>query len=132
MRACARSFFFKTYHLPKPSISSKIWGITCIMSISIEEVKKIATLARLNLTAEEEKRHAETISAVLDYMKILNEVNTKGVEQTSQVTGLEDVVREDVARDSEIKKELIGQMPEVRENELVVPAVFAEEDQEDL
>lgn len=102
------------------------------MSISIEEVKKIATLARLNLTAEEEKRHAETISAVLDYMKILNEVNTKGVEQTSQVTGLEDVVREDVARDSEIKKELIGQMPEVRENELVVPAVFAEEDQEDL
>ncbi|MFA5062147.1 MAG: Asp-tRNA(Asn)/Glu-tRNA(Gln) amidotransferase subunit GatC [Patescibacteria group bacterium] len=98
------------------------------MSISIEEVKKIATLARLNLTAEEEKRHAETISAVLDYMKILNEVNTKGVEQTSQVTGLEDVVREDVPRDSEIKKDLIGQMPEVRENELVVPAVFAEEE----
>lgn len=102
------------------------------MTISIEEVKKIATLARLNLTAEEEKRHAETISAVLDYMKILNEVDTKGVEQTSQVTGLENVVREDVPRDSKIKKELIAQMPEVRENELVVPAVFAEEEQETL
>lgn len=98
------------------------------MSISIEEVKKIAKLARLNLTSEEEKRHAETISAVLDYMKILNEVDTKGVEQTSQVTGLVDVVREDVSRDCEIKKELIEQMPEVRDNELVVPAVFNDEE----
>jgi len=97
------------------------------MSISIEEVKKIAVLARLNLTPDEEKRHAETISDVLEYMKILNEVDTKGVEQTSQVTGLENVVREDVPRDSEIKKELMEQMPEVRENELVVPAVFEEE-----
>lgn len=98
------------------------------MSISIEEVKKIAKLARLNLTSEEEKRHAETISAVLDYMKILNEVDTEGVEQTSQVTGLENVVREDIIRDSEIKKELIAQMPEVRGGELVVPAVFNDEE----
>ena len=97
------------------------------MSISIDEVKKISNLARIKLAPEEEKRHAETISVVLDYMKILNEVDTKGVEQTSQVTGLEDVVREDKSRDCEIKKELMEQMPETRENELVVPAVFEEE-----
>ncbi len=94
------------------------------MPLSIAEVKKIAQLARIKLTPDEEKRHAETISAVLDYMKILNEVDTKGVEQTSQVTGLEDVVREDAPRDCEFKKEIIEQMPDVRENELVVPGVF--------
>ena len=99
------------------------------MSISIEEVKKIAKLARVNLTSKEEQRHAETISAVLDYMKILNEVDTEGVQQTSQVTGLRDVVREDRPRECEFKKELMGQMPEVRENELVVPAVFADEEE---
>lgn len=97
------------------------------MSISIEEVKKVAQLARIKLTPAEEKRHAETISVVLDYMKILNEVDTSGVEQTSQVTGLENVIREDKLQDCEFKKELMGQMPQVEDNELVVPAVFGEE-----
>lgn len=96
------------------------------MSISIEEVKKIAQLARIKLSPDEEKRHAATISVVLDYMKILNEVDTKGVEQTSQVTGLEDVVRADEPRDCKIVKELLAQMPEVAAGELVVPVVFAE------
>lgn len=94
------------------------------MAISIGEVKNIARLARIDLTAQEEKRHAETISAVLDYMKILNEVDTVGVEPTSQVTGLEDVAREDAPRDCEIKKDLLAQMPVVRGGQLVVPAVF--------
>ena len=96
------------------------------MSLTIDEVRKIAQLARIELTSEEQARHAETISAVLDYMKILNEVDTKGVEQTSQVTGLEDVTREDEARDCQIVKELMAQMPEIKDNELVVPGVFEE------
>jgi len=100
------------------------------MSITIDEVKKIARLARIELTPAEEKRYAATISAVLDYMKILNEVDTKGVAQTSQVTGLEDVTRVDEPRDCQIAKELLAQMPEVHNNELVVPGVF-ENDEED-
>lgn len=94
------------------------------MSISIEEVKKIAELARLELTPEEEKRHAETISAVLDYMKILNEVDTTNVEPTFQVTGLENVYREDVVVESKLRDKLLKQMPEVEMEELVVPGVF--------
>ncbi len=94
------------------------------MSISIEEVKKIAELARLELAPEEEKRHAETISAVLDYMKILNEVDTTNVEPTFQVTGLENVYREDVVVESKLRDKLLKQMPEVEMEELVVPGVF--------
>ena len=96
------------------------------MSISIEEVKKIAELSRLELTPAEEERHAETISAVLDYMKILNEVDVSGVEATYQVTGLENVVREDGVIDCDHKEGLMSQMPEVEKNELVVPEVFEE------
>ena len=99
------------------------------MAITIDEVRKLANLSRLELTKEEEIRHAETISAVLDYMKILQEVETKNAEPTSQVTGLEDVRREDEARNCEYKKELIGQMPRVIENELAVPGVFADKDE---
>ena len=96
------------------------------MSITVEELKKIASLARIKLTPDEETRYAETISAVLDYMKILNEVDTAGVEPTSQVTGLEDVYREDVAEDSGRQKNIMAQMPAVEGGELVVPEVFAE------
>lgn len=94
------------------------------MSLSIEEVKKIAHLARIELTPEEEKRHAETISTVLDFVNTLNEIDTKDVEPTAQVTGLEDVVREDAVKNCEIKKELLAQMPQVSAGLLKVPAVF--------
>ncbi len=100
------------------------------MSLSIEEVRKIAQLSRIKLTPEEEQRHAVTISAVLDYMKILNEVNTGMVDPTFQVTGLEDITRADEPRDCQITKELIVQMPQVEHNELVVPAVFATTEEE--
>lgn len=94
------------------------------MSLSIDEVKKIAKLARIKLAPEEEQRHAVTISAVLEYMDILNEVNTDRVEPTFQVTGLEDIVRADEIRESTITKELMAQMPQIEDDELVVPAVF--------
>ncbi|MBI5729026.1 MAG: Asp-tRNA(Asn)/Glu-tRNA(Gln) amidotransferase subunit GatC [Candidatus Magasanikbacteria bacterium] len=94
------------------------------MSITIAEVKKIAELARIELTPAEEKRHAETISAVLDYMKILNEVDTKGVEPTFQVTGLVNVFRKDEVEPCVITKEIIAQMPQTEGDELVVPEVF--------
>lgn len=100
------------------------------MSLSTEEIKKIASLARIELTPEEEKRHAETISAVLDYMRILNEVDTNGVEITSQVTGLVDVFREDLPRDSGIQQSILGQMPQTEDSELVVPEVFEDNEEE--
>jgi len=100
------------------------------MSLSIEEVKKIAKLARIELSADEEKRHAATISTVLDFVNALKEVNTDGVEITAQVTGLEDVMREDLVKNSPIKKELLAQMPQVSVDLLKVPAVFS--DSEDV
>lgn len=94
------------------------------MLLSIEEVVKIAQLARIELTPEEQARYAETISAVLDYMNILNEVDTAGVEPTFQVTGLENVYRDDIVVESKLRDKLLKQMPEVEMEELVVPGVF--------
>lgn len=101
------------------------------MALTVDEVRKIANLARIKLTGEEEKRYAETISAVLDYMTILNEVDTSNVEPTSQVTGLVDVYREDAPEDSGHQQKILGQMPAVETGELVVPEVF-EDDEEDV
>lgn len=94
------------------------------MSLSLQEVQKIAELSRLKLTPDEEKRYAETISAVLDYMTILNEVDTAGVEPTAQVTGLHNVTRSDEVVVSPFRGKLMATMPRVTAEELPVPGVF--------
>jgi len=57
-------------------------------------------------------------------MKILIEVDTDPVEPTFQVTGLENVWREDVVVESLVKDELIKAFPVEESGELVVPGVF--------
>lgn len=55
----------------------------------------MAQLANLPLTDEEKNKLETQLSETLDYVKQLEEIDTKGVEPTSQVTGLENVFRED-------------------------------------
>ncbi len=98
--------------------------MTVAMSITLEEIRKIAILARLQLTEAEEQRHAATISAVLEYMNILNEVDTTGIEPTFQVTGLTQITRPDVVEESPYRSALLAQFPESKNDQLVVPAVF--------
>ncbi|MBT4120788.1 MAG: Asp-tRNA(Asn)/Glu-tRNA(Gln) amidotransferase subunit GatC [Candidatus Magasanikbacteria bacterium] len=99
------------------------------MKLTPQEVEDIAKLARLELSVKEKKMYAEQLSVVLDYVEILNEVDTDGVEETCQVTGLEDVVREDkiIECDEETKKKIIDQFPEKMGKLLKVKAIFADE-----
>ncbi len=65
------------------------------MALKADEVKRVAELAKLNLTNDEIKKFGGQLSDVVDYFKQLNEVDTQGTEPTSQTTGLSDVGRED-------------------------------------
>lgn len=60
-----------------------------------EQIKHIANLARLELSADEEKKYGEQLSAVLEYVDKLGEVNTDNVSITSQTGGLINAWRED-------------------------------------
>jgi aspartyl-tRNA(Asn)/glutamyl-tRNA(Gln) amidotransferase subunit C len=64
------------------------------------DVLHIAKLANLSLTETEEKKFEKQLSDVLQYIDKLNEIETKDVEPTSQVTGLENVLREDTTSPS--------------------------------
>ncbi|MBI4096972.1 MAG: Asp-tRNA(Asn)/Glu-tRNA(Gln) amidotransferase subunit GatC [Candidatus Levybacteria bacterium] len=63
-------------------------------------VPHVAKLANLNLKENETAKLEKQLSAVLDYIKKLSEVDTKNIEPTSQVTGLENVTREDTVSPS--------------------------------
>lgn len=83
--------------------------------ISKKEIERVAKLARLGLSDKEKEKYSKELSDILDYMEKLNEVDTKSVESTSQVTGLTNVLRKDEnhheANVEKIKK-MIGQASE--------------------
>lgn len=94
------------------------------MKLSKQEVEKIAKLSRLELTDDEKDKFAGQLSAVLDYVGKLNEVNTENVDMTAQVTGLENVYREDVVDQCDFQKELIKQAAESEDGLIKTKSVF--------
>jgi aspartyl-tRNA(Asn)/glutamyl-tRNA(Gln) amidotransferase subunit C len=72
------------------------------------DVKKIAALASLPVSRTEEKNLEKELEETLGYIKNLSEINTEGIEPTSQVTGLENVAREDEAKSSLSQSEALS------------------------
>jgi len=71
------------------------------------DVTHVAKLANLSLSDEEKKKFEKQLEETIEYIESLNEVNTEGVEPTSQVTGLENVTREDEIRPSLSQEEAL-------------------------
>lgn len=76
--------------------------------LSEDEVRHIAKLANLSLTNEEVKKIWGQLSEALDYIGVLNELNTKEVVPTSQISCLENIAREDKTRPSLSQKEALS------------------------
>jgi aspartyl-tRNA(Asn)/glutamyl-tRNA(Gln) amidotransferase subunit C len=78
------------------------------MALTIEEVRHIAHLARLELTAEEEERYTRQLSKILDYAQRLQEVDTSHISPTATVLPLQAPLREDVPRPSTPREEILA------------------------
>jgi aspartyl-tRNA(Asn)/glutamyl-tRNA(Gln) amidotransferase subunit C len=61
------------------------------MKLTEEEIQKLAHLSRLHLSPEEAARYATDLTEILSYVGLLSELNTEGVAETAQVTGLANV-----------------------------------------
>ncbi len=79
------------------------------------DVKHIAKLARLGLTNEEEKKFEKELSAILDFVAKLNEIDTEHIEPTAQVTGTINVFGNDetnlICEDKQIKDNILKNAP---------------------
>ena len=73
--------------------------------LTAKDVRHIAKLARLRVTDAEVETLARELSSILDYVALLNELNTENVTPTAQVTDLMNVFREDEVRPSEATTE---------------------------
>ncbi len=80
--------------------------------IDREQVLHIARLARLALSDEEVERMSRELSTVLDHIERIGEIDLDGVEPTSHVEELENVLREDVPRPSMAPERAMEQAPD--------------------
>ncbi|MCJ8014481.1 Asp-tRNA(Asn)/Glu-tRNA(Gln) amidotransferase subunit GatC [Paenibacillus sp. KQZ6P-2] len=94
------------------------------MSITNQDVQHVAKLARLNLSAEEEQMFTEQLNAILQYAEKLNELDTDGVEPTTHVLPVSNVMREDVERESLPIEKVMLNAPEEEDGQFKVPAVL--------
>ena len=94
------------------------------MKLTKQEVEKIAKLSRLDLSEAEKEKYAEQLSAVLEYVGKLDEVNTENVEITAQVTGLENVYRADEVDQCDYQSDLVKQATEHEDNLIKTKSVF--------
>jgi len=76
------------------------------------QVLHVARLARLRLTEEEVERMARELSSVLDHIEKISELDLEGVEPTSHVVELENVLRDDVPRPSLPREKALEQAPD--------------------
>jgi aspartyl-tRNA(Asn)/glutamyl-tRNA(Gln) amidotransferase subunit C len=84
-----------------------------------DDVLKLARLARLELSDEEVGKFEQEFNAILAYVEQLQGVETKGLEPTSQVTGLTSITRQDVVKDyGATPEELLKNVP-ARDGKLI-------------
>jgi aspartyl-tRNA(Asn)/glutamyl-tRNA(Gln) amidotransferase subunit C len=94
------------------------------MSLSLAEIEHIAALARLRLTDDEKERYRQQLSAVLDYVEKLKEVDTAHIAPTATVLPIRSVLRPDVARPSLTPAELLANAPAAEGEMFRVPPVL--------
>ncbi len=96
------------------------------MSLSADEVRKVADLARLELSETDVEEMAKQLSAIVDYVNQLQQVNTDGVEPLAHALDLHDVFRDDVPGQPLSEDEALANAPKRKGSFYGVPAVFGE------
>jgi len=87
------------------------------------DVKYVAHLARLSLTAEEEETLATQLSSILGYVEKLKEVDVTGVEPTAHAFPLVNVTRPDEVRPSMPHEDALRNAPAQANGLFIVPKI---------
>jgi aspartyl-tRNA(Asn)/glutamyl-tRNA(Gln) amidotransferase subunit C len=90
--------------------------------IEREQVEHVARLARLKLSDEEVERMASELSGILDHVERIGELDLDGVEPTSHVIALENVLRPDEPRPSWERDEMLERAPDPAAGAFRVPS----------
>jgi aspartyl-tRNA(Asn)/glutamyl-tRNA(Gln) amidotransferase subunit C len=93
------------------------------MQVDEATVRRIARLARIKVTDAEAKALEAELSGILDWVKQLDEVDTKGVEPMTAVVSTTLKMREDRVTDGGIADDVVANAPAREDHFFVVPKV---------
>lgn len=94
-------------------------------SITTDDVKYVAALAKIAITDDEAAKFTKELAAILGYVEQLDAVDTTGLQPTYQVTGLKNVTRKDEIIDyGTTQNDLLKNVPRSRDGYIEVPKVL--------
>ena len=92
--------------------------------INKEQVKKVAELARIDLTEDQLKHHAFQLEKIIDYINQLDKIDTTDIPCTTRAIEVVNVFREDNHIGSDIKEELLNIAPSRMDDFFKVPKII--------
>ena len=94
------------------------------MKITKDEVMHVANLARLDMDEASIDKFAGQIGTILEYIEVLNRVDTQGVTPTSHAISLTNVFREDREQKTLERDKALANAPQKEDGNFVVPKVI--------
>ena len=93
------------------------------MKLNRKDVEHVALLSRLELSDQELDKYTEQLDAILEYIDVLNQVDTSGVEPMAHVLELRNVMRPDVVQPSLPQEAALQNAPEPENGFFKVPKI---------
>jgi aspartyl-tRNA(Asn)/glutamyl-tRNA(Gln) amidotransferase subunit C len=93
------------------------------MALDKATVARIASLARIKVTEEEQTRLAGELTQILTWIEQLSEVDTADVEPMASVVHMKLPMREDLVNDGNIRDKLLANAPQQARGFFAVPKV---------
>ncbi len=94
------------------------------MSVDIETVKRVASLARIAVADDQAAKMQGELNAILGFVEQLNEVDVKGVEPMTSVVETTMKKRVDVVTDGDKAEDIVANAPETDDHFFMVPKVI--------
>jgi aspartyl-tRNA(Asn)/glutamyl-tRNA(Gln) amidotransferase subunit C len=92
--------------------------------IDRELVRKVANLARLELTADEEAKFTTQLGSILDYVEQLNELDVTNVQPTTRAIDVSNVTREDILQPNPERNAILNSAPQQEGDFFRVPKIL--------
>jgi aspartyl-tRNA(Asn)/glutamyl-tRNA(Gln) amidotransferase subunit C len=89
--------------------------------ITDETIEYVGILAKLELSDEEKEQAKKDMTNMLDYIDMLNELDTEGVEPMSHVFPVNNVFREDIVTNGDDKDNILSNAPAKKDGSFKVP-----------
>lgn len=94
------------------------------MKITHKDVENVALLSRLEIAETDMDKFTQQLNAILEYVEVLNKVDTTNVEPTAHVLQLRNVMREDVVHESLTREQALANAPEQEDGYFKVPKII--------